>query len=210
MPEFMNRILASQLRRPHGWFGALVVSRVMNRVNRRITVTTLDLLDIHPEHHVLEIGFGGGIGLGEVLRRVPKGAVSGVDISTTALSKAQRRFHKEVDSGRLRLHSGDVCQLPFPDHAFDRVLTINTIYFWPDTAKGMNEIYRVLKPGGVAAVSIRSGEKMRQHGVTKYNFTLFSGEDVSRIMQQSGFKNVRVDHRDPEHWYDQVIVLGTR
>jgi hypothetical protein len=29
-------------------------------------------------------------------------------------------------------------------------------------------------------------------------------------MQQSGFKNVRVDHRDQEHWYDQVIVLGTR
>jgi len=206
----MNRILASQLRRPHGWFGSLVVSRVMNRINRKITVTTLDLLDIDPDQHVLEIGFGGGIGIDELLRRVPQGAVSGVDISTTALSKAQRRFRKQVDGGRLRLQLGDVCQLPFPDHTFDRVLTINTIYFWPDTAKGMREIYRVLKPGGAAAVSIRSGEKMRQHGVTKYNFTLFSGEDVSRIMQQSGFKNVRVDHRDQEHWYDQVIVLGTR
>src|SRR5690349_6982045 len=210
MPEFMNRILASQLRQPHGWFGSLVVSRVMNRVNRKITVSTLDLLDLQAHHHVLEIGFGGGVGLAELLARVTQGTVSGVDISDVALGKAQRRFRRDIAQGRLCLQPGDVCQLPFPDQAFDRVFTINTIYFWAEPAKGMAEIYRVLKPGGRAAVSIRSAEKMRQHAVTKYNFQLFSADDVAALMRQAGFENIRVDHNDQEHWYDQVIVVGTR
>ena len=210
MPDFMNRILATQLRQPHGWFGSLVVSRVMNRVNRKITVSTLDMLGIDNRHNVLEIGFGGGVGLEELLPRITSGIVSGVDLSTTALGKAQRKFRTEIGSGKMRLQLGDVCKLPFPDQAFDRVFTINTIYFWSDTVQGMAEIYRVLKPGGMAAVSIRSAEKMRQHAVTKFNFRLFSGEDVAAAMRDTGFQDVRIDQRDQEYWYDQVIVLGRR
>ena len=54
----MQRFIASQLRQPHGWFGSLVASRVMNRVNRQIIHATIAMLEILPEHHVLEIGFG--------------------------------------------------------------------------------------------------------------------------------------------------------
>ncbi len=210
MPQLIDRFMASQLRQPHGWFGSLVVARVMNRMNRQIMETTLDLLDLQPEHHVLEIGFGGGFALKQLASRLTQGVVEGVDFSPEIVRRAERNFRQAIARGLVKVQVGDVVCLPFPAAAFDRVFTINTIYFWSDSSKGMAEIYRVLKPGGVAAIGIRSADKMRQHSVTNYNFRLFSGTEVAELMQRGGFHDVRVDHHDQGHWYDQVIVLGSR
>ena len=100
----------------------------------------------------------------------------------------------------------------FPAETFDRVLTINTIYFWPDALQGLSEILRVLKKEGRAAVSIRSKEKMEKvaAAVTKHGFRLFSPDEVAALMRQAGFRDVRVDHRDQDKFPDQAIILGTR
>jgi ubiquinone/menaquinone biosynthesis C-methylase UbiE len=90
------------------------------------------------------------------------------------------------------------------------MFTINTIYFWPDTSRGLSEIQRVLKTGGKAAIGIRSRDKMQQHSVTKHNFRLFTGEEIAELMREAGFRDLRIDHRDQDKWYDQVIVIGTR
>jgi ubiquinone/menaquinone biosynthesis C-methylase UbiE len=206
----LTRFLASQLRKPSGWFGTLLSSRLMNRGNRRIIDGTLALLELDPQHHVLEIGFGGGVSLALVAQRLSSGVVSGVDFSGDMVRQAERRFRRKIEQGRVRIQSGDISGLPFADAAFDRVFTINTIYFWPDTRQGMSEIHRVLKDDGMAAIGLRSKEKMGKHAVTKYGFRLFSPQEVADLMCQAGFRNVRVDHRDQDHWNDQVIVVGTR
>jgi ubiquinone/menaquinone biosynthesis C-methylase UbiE len=206
----VKRFMASQLRKPTGWFGSLVVSRMMNRVNRQIIEGTLALLELRPQDHVLEIGFGGGSALLGLSKRFRSGVVSGIDISPDLVRQAESRFRPEIAEGRVRVQIGDISHLPFPAAAFDRVFTINTIYFWPDTLQGLGEIRRVLKDGGLAAVSLRSKEKMQRYAVTNYDFQLFSKDEVADLMRQVGFRNVRVDHRDQNNWYDQVIVVGTR
>ncbi len=206
----MQRFMAAQLRQPSGWFGSHVLSRMMNRINRAIVDRTLDLLELSPESNVLEIGFGGGITLSLLAKRLSRGVVSGVDFSADMVQRAERRFRREIDQGRVRVQLGDISQLPFPDATFDRVFTINTVYFWPDTLQGLGEIRRVLKSGGRAAVSIRSKDKMGKHAVTKYDFRLFSGDELADLMRQAGFLDVRVDHRDQDKWADQVVVLGDR
>jgi ubiquinone/menaquinone biosynthesis C-methylase UbiE len=206
----MQRFMASQLRQPSGWFGSYVLSRMMNRINRAIVDRTLDLLDLAPESNVLEIGFGGGIALSLLAKRLSQGMVSGVDFSADMVQRAERRFRREIDQGRVRVQLGNISQLPFPDATFDRVFTINTVYFWPDTLQGLSELRRVLKNGGRAAVSIRSKDKMGKHAVTKYDFRLFSGDELADLMRQAGFRDVRVDHRDQDKWADQVVVLGDR
>lgn len=210
MPEFIDRFIASQARQPRGWFGLLVFSRVMNRVNAQITEATIDLLDIHADHHVLEIGFGGGPGIARLAGRLTNGVVSGLDLSPDMVRDAQHRFQREIEAGRVRLQLGNIAHLPYPDETFDRVFTINTIYFWPDLQQGFAEIRRVLKPDGKAAISMRSREKMEKHSVTKHNFRLFTGQEVAALMRQAGFRDVSIDHRDQEKWYDQVIVIATR
>jgi arsenite methyltransferase len=205
----VKRFMASQLRKPTGWFGSRVVSRMMNRGNRQIIEGTLALLELRPQDDVLEIGFGGGSALLELSRRLRSGVVAGIDISPDLVRRAQSRFRREIAEGRVRVQLGDISHLPFPAAAFDRAFTINTIYFWPDALQGLSEIRRVLKDGGLAAVSLRSKEKMQRYAVTKYDFQLFSKGEVADLMRQVGFRNVSVDHRDEDKWYDQVIVVGT-
>jgi len=206
----MQEFLAAQLRKPQGWFGSLVMSRILDRVNGKIVDTTLALLDVKPEHDVLEIGFGGGSALRWLATRASTGVITGVDISPEMVQRAEQQFHAEIQSGRVRVQLGDIAHLSFADAAFDRVFTINTIYFWPDTRKGLAEIYRVLKPNGIAAVSIRTRDKMEKRGVTKHNFTLFSADEVADFMRSTGFRNVSVDHRDQDKAWDQAIILGSR
>jgi arsenite methyltransferase len=206
----IQQFMAAQLRRPAGWFGTLVMSRILNRVNGKIIDRTLALLGVQPEHNVLEIGFGGGSALARLVQVAGSGVIAGVDISPEMVNQAERRFPREIERGRLRVQVGDIAHLPFDAATLDRVFTVNTIYFWPDALQGLAEIYRVLKPDGLAAISIRSKEKMEQRGVTKYGFCLFSADDVARLMVQAGFREVRIDHRDRDKLYDQVIVVGTR
>jgi hypothetical protein len=51
---------------------------------------------------------------------------------------------------------------------------------------------------------------MQNYAVTKYGFRLFSAQEVAGLMQEAGFREVRIDHRDQDKWYDQIIVLGRR
>lgn len=202
--------MASQLRQPSGWFGSIVMSRLLNKVNGQIVDATLALMDVKPEHHVLEIGFGGGSALSRLVNGAGSRVVAGVDISPIMVRRAERKFSSEIRSGRLQVQVGDVSKLPFGDAIFDRVFTINTIYFWPNTLGGLGEVYRVLRRDGWAAISIRSKEKMEKQSVTKYGFRLFSGDEVAGLMGQAGFREIRVDHRDQNKWYDQVVVVGCR
>jgi ubiquinone/menaquinone biosynthesis C-methylase UbiE len=205
----MKRFMASQLRKPTGWFGSRIVARMMNRVNRQIIERTLALLDLRPQDHVLEIGFGGGSALLMLSKRLYSGLASGIDISADLVRQAERRFRREIAEGRVSVQLGDISHLSFPAAAFDRVFTINTIYFWPDALLGLREIRRVLKEGGLAAVSLRSKEKMQKYAVTRYDFSLFSKDEVADLMREVGFHSVSVEHRDEENWYDQVIIVGT-
>lgn len=205
-----QRFLASQLRKPHGWFGSLVVSRMMNRVNRKTIDATLAALELRPGLEVLEIGFGGGLGLQLLLGQLQAGSITGLDLSREMVRAAEARFRNEIETGRFKVQQGSVTEMPFAAASFDRVFTINTIYFWPDTMKGFAEIRRVLREGGLGAVALRSKEKMQKHKVTQYDFQLFSPEDVATLMKEAGFRDLRVDHRDQEHWYDEVIVTGRR
>jgi ubiquinone/menaquinone biosynthesis C-methylase UbiE len=204
------RFMASQLRQPTGWFGSMVMSPLLNRVNRQINETTLQQLEIRPEDGVLEVGFGGGSALAMVAGRLAGGIASGVDFSPDMVRQAERRFRRDIAEGRVRVQLGDVSRLPYPDASFDRVLTINTVYFWPDTLQGLGEIRRVLKPDGRAAVAIRSKEKMETKSVTRHGFRLFSPDELLDAMRQAGFRGLQLDHRDQHRFYDQVIVVGTR
>jgi ubiquinone/menaquinone biosynthesis C-methylase UbiE len=52
----------------------------------------------------------------------------------------------------VRFLVGDVASLPLSDAAFDVVVSTFSAHRWPDPGKGLAEIYRVLRPGGVARI----------------------------------------------------------
>jgi arsenite methyltransferase len=204
----LRHFMAAQMRKPSGWFGSVVVRRLLNRMNMAIVESTISRLEIEPHDHVLEIGFGGGAALDLVCKRLTTGVVTGVDFSPEMVQEGERRFRHEIANGRLRVQLGDIAALPFASATFDRAFTINTIYFWPDAMQGFGEIRRVLKPGGLAVIALRSRENMERVSFTQHGFRLFSPPEVPLLMQEAGFTNVKLTHQRQGTRFDEVIVSG--
>jgi ubiquinone/menaquinone biosynthesis C-methylase UbiE len=200
--------MAAQMRKPSGWFGSVLLRRLLNRMNMAVVESTLARIELEPHHHVLEIGFGGGAALALVSKHLTTGVVTGVDFSPEMVREAERHFRHEIANGRLRVQLGDIAALPFASATFDRVFTINTIYFWPNTVQGLGEIRRVLKPGGLAVIALRSRENMERVSFTQHGFRLFSPPEVPPIMQQAGFTSVKLTHERQGTRFDEVLVSG--
>ncbi|EDO35399.1 predicted protein [Nematostella vectensis] len=109
----------------------------------------VETLGIQPNHRILEVGFGPGVGLAAALRRVKEGSgkVYGVDISSIVLSLTNQAFATEIKSGKLEIVQADVINLPYGKNFFDGIFHTNCYYFWPDIPLAIRELNRVLKPG---------------------------------------------------------------
>ena len=114
--------------------------------------STIQLLDIHSDDCILEIGFGGGSLLDEMLSREPAKVV-GAEISDLALIEARKRFTKAIAGGRLELENLQTERLPFRSGTFSKVCCVNVVYFWDDLAAMISEVHRVLRTGGQFVVS---------------------------------------------------------
>lgn len=203
--------LASQLKRPHGLVGEELVGRALNRVNRRVIDLSLEALDVHGGHRVLDVGFGGGYELESLcLRHPPVAEVVGVDLSQDVVARARRRLRPFIDEGRLDLHVADVVSLPFPDETFDRALAANTVYFWDDPVAVLRELRRVLVHEGKLVVSMRSRRKLEDLPFTQYGYTLYEPDEVMRLAERAGFSRVSLRHLDQERLFDCAIILVER
>lgn len=111
---------------------------------------TVDLLDPQPKWQVLDLATGtGDLGF-EVAGRDETIEVTGADVSVGML---RRGYEKERSrSERLVFLAGDAEGLPFPEAMFDGVTIGFGIRNVAELSKGLNEIYRVLKPGGRVAI----------------------------------------------------------
>jgi len=98
-----------------------------------------------PGDRVLEVGCGAG----HLLERLPAGRAVGLDLAESLLARAARRLGR-----RAALAQGDAGALPFATGAFDRVYCSEVLEHIVDPAAAVREIGRVLRPGGVAVLSV--------------------------------------------------------
>ena len=117
----------------------------------------LDQLHLRGDERVLDMGCGRGAVLTAVARRLRTGRVTGVDLWSThdqsgnARDVTLRNASLEGVQDRVDIDTGDMRALPFPDAAFDVVvssLAIHNISSNADRAQAIGEAWRVLKPGG--------------------------------------------------------------
>ena len=95
------------------------------------------------------LDFGCGSGQNSLLLARRGARVIGVDISTALLTLASRRLALNGDGDAAEFVVGSAHDLPLPDNSVDGVLGIAILHHL-DLAASAKEIYRVLKPGGVA------------------------------------------------------------
>jgi SAM-dependent methyltransferase len=183
----MARWLARQFARPEGVVGRRLIAPWLNRISRRMNRLTLDQLRVGPGDDVLEVGFGGGALLADLLEAT-RGRVIGVDVSEAMVKRARRRFRT---AERLDLYEASVEALPLAEASVDRACSVNNLYFWPDPAMALRELARVIRPGGRLAVAFEPPGELRKYPGHRFGFRLFEEAEVRRLMEEAGFVAIR-------------------
>ena len=196
------RIVAQQLSHPTGLFGRLI-GRLMNRHNAKMNAFALELLELTPADRVLEIGFGGGVTLSTLIERA--GFVAGIDRSQVMAERAKAQYAGDVAAGRAEFREGTIEALPFEAASFDKVCTVNTIYFWRSLEVGFAEIHRVLTPGGRAVIGFLPKSHMDRMGMPRDIFTARATEDVVAALENEGFVSLRVERPQPKTPWNVVV-----
>ncbi len=198
---------------PKGVVGR-IAGEVMVSQHRPETAWTLHLLDIQPTDTVLEVGFGAGQGIKLAAAKVNSGRIIGIDLSEEMVRVATRRNASAVKTGRVALLQGNITALPFEDQYFDKIMTIHTLYFWPEpheSSQALSELCRVLKPGGRLVITLSTG-KINAQGEVEVWEPLQSAleEQVMPGMQRQGFQVVRLEQGPNSRQYTSVAVIGEK
>ncbi|ASZ14579.1 class I SAM-dependent methyltransferase [Chitinophaga pendula] len=190
--------LASQLRQPSGEDG-LKLAENMNLGNRLINERTIAFLQPAAHQHILEIGFANGHFIPQVLSLAPGIRYCGIDISDVMVAEAGKRNEAAITAGNVQLHLTGADQIPYADNTFDRIFGINVLYFWDQPHKELQEILRVLKPGGQLILGIRSRNSMASLPFTSHGFTLYNTDEAVALLEQNNF-NITEYHfiKEPE------------
>jgi len=185
----LKRILRAQFGRPTGWVGTLV-GRIMVRTPSNLDRIhwTLSLLDVKPTDRILEIGFGPGMAVELLTRRVPGGFIAGIDHSDVMVRQASRRNAAAIRDGRVVLQVGSASNPPVFPEAFDTIFTINSIHFWNEPQACLAGLRRVLRPGGRIAVTLQP----RSHNATDET-TRAIGEELVATLERAGFSDCRLE-----------------
>lgn len=99
---------------------------------------------------VLEVGCGNGYVLSKYAAQGAE--VFGVDITDVAVELTKQRFAVNGLTGHFQ--TGDAENLPFDDDTFDCVCSMGVLHHVPNTERGFDELFRVLKPGGRVIVML--------------------------------------------------------
>jgi SAM-dependent methyltransferase len=201
--------LIGQLGHPRGLFGRLLAG-VLNRANLALNLHMIGALELGPGSEALELGFGGGVGLGLLLQHAPDVHVTGVERADDMIALARRRFAAELRAGRLVLESGAVDRLPFPDARFDVACAANCVYFWPDLGAGLRELARVLRPGGQLVLGINDPAALIAAGFAAQGLHTLSADELAAAMRAAGFADARGRRMPDPGQHGTAIVSGHR
>ncbi len=153
---------------------------------------------------ILDISCGTGLVTFPLAEAVAsEGSVTAVDLSEGMIEKARKRAG-EKGIGNITFRHMDAEELDFPDNTFDKVICSLGLMYFPDPARALSEMCRVLVPGG-RAVALVWGERAQcgwadifpivdrrvKSDVCPLFFQLGTGGTLSRNMQDAGFEEIR-------------------
>ena len=154
---------------------------------------------------MLDIGTGYGYLPGEVAKRCPDVQIVGIDLGVELINDGIKSIRDKRLTNRISFLRAKAEFLPFADNIFDMVVSTMSLHLWHDRQCGINEVRRVLKPGGRCLVLV--GRSYLLHGlehITDY-FTQRSISQVSTLLDSAGFKEFKVVKID-----DTLEIIATK
>src|SRR5215204_2146791 len=177
------RAVITQFVRPHGFAGRLAGWEMALRPsNRKRNRWAAALLDVQPQDHILEIGFGPGLAIRELARRATDGFVLGIDHSEVMVRQAVARNRAAVEQGRVKLRLGSAVDLGDFSEMFDKALAVNNFGMWPEPEARLKDLRGALRPGGRVAI-VSQPRCLGAQAVT----TARVGEKAAGRLRDAGF-----------------------
>ena len=200
----------SNTRKPEGFFGRMMVNGMNGGGHARLAEWGLSHLTLTADANVLDVGCGGGANVARLLKRCPKGTVTGIDYSPVSVKKSTEVNAAAIAAGRCRVLEGSAAALPFEEGVFDLVTAFETVYFWPDIEECFRGVRRCLKEGGRFAIvneddgltgKIEKWEKMID-GMHTY-----TPDELRTHLANAGFHDIAVHGDGQHHW---LTVIATK
>lgn len=127
-----------------------IYERMMGKWSGLIGNAFVDWLSPPPKLRWVDIGCGNGAFTQLLVERCAPVAIEGVDPSEGQLAFARERLAKSV----AKFRQGDAMALPFADGTFDAAVMALVVFFIPEPPRGVAEMARVVRPGGLAAAYV--------------------------------------------------------
>jgi ubiquinone/menaquinone biosynthesis C-methylase UbiE len=171
----------------------------------------LQHVPIEKQFTILDIGCGGGRTIRKHAAAAPDGVVYGIDYASGSVAASRAENRDAIEKGRVEIQQASVSQLPFPDAKFDLVSAVETIY-WPDPAKDLQEILRVLKPGGRVVVICETyiggrWSSFKAPAMKLLRAKNFTMEEYKQLLTSAGCIEVQVLDEPSRGW---ICAIGKR
>jgi len=201
-----------QCRKPSDRAGELVLHR-MNASHANVTAWGLSHVEVGDSATILDVGCGGGQTIASLATSAGRGKVYGIDYSHQSVAVARRVNAGRIAEGRVAIHLGTVSELPFPQGTFDLVTAIETHYYWPDLPRDVQEVRRVLRPGGTFLVVAETYRGQKNDWRIQPVMRLFlraaylTPAEHRELLESAGFVDVQEFVDEPRGW---ICVRGRK
>jgi ubiquinone/menaquinone biosynthesis C-methylase UbiE len=163
-----------------------------------ITDQTLAVMDLQPADRVLDLGCGTGWASRRMARIVTEGEVVGLDVADEMLRRAEQTSD---GVNNVRYLWGSAEKIPAPDGSFSKVLSVESFYYYADQGKALDELRRVLAPGGQLFILINlykdNHYSLRWVQELKVPVQALSEAEYLELLRRHGFHGVEA-HRIPD------------
>ncbi len=194
---------------PKGFWGYFIIKTMNGKLHAALPEWVFADLQLKEDAQVLDIGCGGGANVARLLARCPQGHVTGLDHSSLCIEEAHDLNYPAFVDNKCLIVGGNVSQLPLAKDRFDVVTSFETIYFWPSLEKGLEEVFRVTKPGGTCVIANElDGLDPSYRNLEKaVGMLVYTIDEITEALTKVGFTDINSRHDEERHF---ICITATK
>lgn len=192
----LTEFLIKQSQKPSGLIGR-VITKIWSFYFKKLSLWAIKQTTISDNYRILEIGYGGGSTIKNLLALNKNLEIHGIDISKESYRTAQRVHSDSIRKGSVQLKIGNVENMPYQNNYFDRIFAIQTHIFWRDIKKSFQEVYRVMSSNSTLIIASEK-EKIHYH-MTDYR----TSHEFSQLLTSIGFS--KIEEKQNRNWILYIV-----